>query len=100
MVRFKRAGIFCISAFATSINRVGMDASQTACSYNEYQVHGVHMQSGFFARCTSKAQLGYHRVPSSEALYQSQYLVSCINGCCAEPSNSTPGLGAKQKSLQ
>lgn len=47
------------------------------------------MQSSFFAHCRSKAQLGYRRVPSSEALYQSQYLVSCINGCCAEPSDST-----------
>lgn len=72
-----------------------MDSSQTACSYIEYQVHGVHMQSGFFARCRSKAQLGYHRVPSGEALYQSQYLVSCINGCCAEPFKLNSGAGGQ-----
>lgn len=75
---------------------------QPAHSYIKYQVHRVHMQNRVFTHCRSKTQLGYHCVPLSEVLYQSQYLVSCVNGCCVEPSNST-GAGkrvdAKQKSL-
>lgn len=81
--------IFCLFCLCDVSQQVGPGESQAACSYIKYQVHRVHMQSSFFAHCRSKTQLGYHRVPSSEALYQSQYLVSCINGCCAEPSNST-----------
>lgn len=82
-------GIFLYFCLFGVSQRVGINESQAACSYIKYQVHRVHMQSSFFAHCRSKAQLGYRRVPSSEALYQSQYLVSCINGCCAEPSDST-----------
>lgn len=57
-------------------------------SYIRSQVHGVHMQR-FFTHCSPKTQLRYHCVPLSKLLYQSQYLLSCINGCCVETSNST-----------
>lgn len=75
---------------------------QPALSYIKYQVHRVHMQNRVFTHCRSKTQLGYHCAPLSEVLYQSQYLASCTNGCCVEPSNSTgagKGVNAKQKRL-
>lgn len=84
-----RLGIFLDFCLFGVSQQAGTGVSQAACSYIKYQVHGVHMQSSFFTHCRPKAQLGYRPVPSSEALYQSQYLLSCINGCCAEPSDST-----------
>lgn len=42
------------------------------------------MKRKFFAHCRPKTQSGYRCVPLSELLYQSKYLVSCINGCCVK----------------